>query len=786
MSKTSSSSAPSGSVTKRLLVGRAVSSGKLEHTLLPKILALPVFSSDALSSVAYASEEILRVLLIASVGTAWLVGPIAIAISMLLAIVVLSYRQTVKAYPNGGGAYIVSRENLGQIPGLIAASALLVDYMMTVVVSTVAGVIAIISAVPSLSPYRVELSVMFVMLVTLANLRGVKEAGTFFAIPTYGFILCIVALIGVGLVKCTTGCPIAVLPPDIQPEADLATGIAAIGVFTILKAFSSGATALTGVEAISNGVPAFRRPQAKNASTTLATMGIISIAMFMGISFLTTHIDGITISAERSVVAQIGSAIFGEGSIPFYVVQAFTAAILILAANTAYQDFPRLASILARDRYMPRQFMNRGDRLVFSNGVLGLALGSILVIVAFDADLNKLIQMYVVGVFTSFTLSQTGMVRHWLAERHKGPDAAKGWQTSIVINTIGAITTGVVLVVVTATKFKGGAWLSITVMALIVPLLLSIHRHYASVSAQLRRGEHRIGEPTTNHIVLLVRDLDVATAEALGYIRSFRPAHLICVYPGGAGDLTERWRAFAGGAHELVSLPEGGGDLFHKVREFVRGIEREPDDFVTVVVPEVVREGGLFAYVLRKRALIRLKGRLLREPNVVVTDVPVALTAHDLGVDAKPLIPNRTVTLVFVASVNDMTVRAVNYARTLAAAETRAIYFDLDPDAARRLETRWWDAQMPIPLDVVEASFRDLATPMLDEIRRYTRRADTVVNVVIPEFIVRDRRHLLLHNQNALFIKRLLLFEERAVLTSVPFVLAPHRHASPPVEAERA
>jgi amino acid transporter len=767
-------SAPSGSVTKRLLVGRAVSSGKLEHTLLPKVLALPVFSSDALSSVAYASEEILRVLLIASVGTAWLVGPIAGAISVLLAIVVLSYRQTVKAYPNGGGAYIVSRENLGQTPGLIAAAALLVDYMMTVVVSTVAGVVAIISAIPSLSPYRVELSVMFVILVTLANLRGVKEAGTFFAIPTYGFILCIVTLILVGFVECTTGCPVAVLPPDIHPEADLATGIAAISVFTILRAFSSGATALTGVEAISNGVPAFRRPQAKNAARTLALMGVISITMFMGISFLTTHIEGITISAERSVVAQIGSAVFGEGSFAFYVVQGFTAAILILAANTAYQDFPRLASILARDRYMPRQFMNRGDRLVFSNGVLGLAAGSIFVIVAFDADLNKLIQMYVVGVFTSFTLSQSGMVKHWLAERHKGAEAQKGWQTSIVINTVGAITTAVVLVVVTATKFKGGAWLSILVMALFVPILLSIHRHYTSVSAQLRRGEHRLHEHVTNHIVLLVRDLDAATAEALGYIRSFRPSHLVCVYPGGS-DLPERWRAFAGDAPDLVTLPEGR-DLFHQMKSFVATLPREPDEFVTVVVPEVVRE-GLFSYVFRNPSLIRLKSRLLREPNVVVTDVPVALAEGvPVGVDAKPLIPQRTVTLVFVASVNDMTIRAVNYARTLTAAETRAIYFDLDPDAAQRIETRWWDAQMPIPLDIVEASFRDLATPMLDEIRRFTSRADTVVNVVIPEFIVTKRRHLLLHNQNALFIKRLLLFEERAVLTSVPFVLAPHPH----------
>ncbi len=647
MSKTAT---PHGGVTKRILVGRAVSSGKLEHTLLPKVLALPVFSSDALSSVAYASEEILRVLLIASIGTAYLVGPIALAISLLLAIVVLSYRQTVKAYPSGGGAYIVSRENLGQTPGLIAASALLVDYMMTVVVSTVAGVVAIISAIPSLSPYRVEMSVFFVILVTLANLRGVKEAGTLFAIPTYGFILCIVTLIGVGLLECSHGCPVSVLPPDIHPGGrprDRRRRRRDLHDPEGVLVRRDRADRRRGDLERGPGLPP--APGQERLDHARDDGRSISIAMFLGISFLTTHIDGITISAERSVVAQIGSAVFGEGSFAFYVVQAFTAAILILAANTAYQDFPRLASILARDRYMPRQFMNRGDRLVFSNGVIGLALGSILVIVAFDANLNKLIQMYVVGVFTSFTLSQTGMIRHWLAERHKGAEAQKGWQTSIVINTIGAITTGVVLVVVTATKFKGGAWLSILVMAMIVPLLLSIHRHYLSVSAQLRRGEHRIGEPTTNHIVLLVRDLDAATAEALGYIRSFRPSHLICLYPGGAGDLPERWRVFAGDAPDLVTLPDGGGDLFHRVRDFVRSIDRAPDDFVTVVVPEVVRE-SLFTYVVRKRELIRLKGRLLREPNVVVTDVPVVITDRGpQGVDAKPLIPNRTVTLVFVA-----------------------------------------------------------------------------------------------------------------------------------------
>jgi amino acid transporter len=774
MSRTVVRPRPPTGVVKRILVGRAVASSGLEHTLLPKVLALPVFSSDALSSVAYASEEILRVLLLASLASAHLVLPIAVAISVLMAIVVLSYRQTVKAYPSGGGAYIVSKDNLGVMPGLIAAAALLVDYLMTVVVSVVAGVVAIISAVPSLSSARVELSVGFVVLITLANLRGVKEAGTFFAIPTYGFILSIVATMMLGFAKCVSGCPVSSLPAGIHPEAGLATAVQAIALFAILRAFSSGATALTGVEAISNGVPAFRRPQARNAAQTLAIMGAIAITMFMGISWLATHIHGITISPDRSVVAQIGAAVYGEGSLPFYLVQGFTAAILILAANTAYQDFPRLSSILARDRFMPRQFMNRGDRLVFSNGVIGLALGSILVIVAFDANLNKLIQMYVVGVFTSFTLSQTGMVRHWLAERHKGPAAAKGWRVSIAINAVGAVTTGLVLCVVTATKFRGGAWLSILVMALFVPTLLAIHRHYTSVAKQLRRGAVRPGESVANHVVLLVRDLDVATAEALGYLRSFRPSELRAVYPtssrtGVPTEVQERWRTFSGGASDLI--PIGDGDLLRAMRVYVRGIERAPSDFVTVMVPEVVR-GGLFAYLLRRRDLFRLKGGMLREPNVVVTDLPVVVHGRDpVAVNGRPWIPERTITLVFVGSVNDATVRAVNYARSLGAHETRAIYFDLDPDEAHRIEEQWFDARLGIPLDVVEAPFRDLTGPILDEVRRFTSRPKTVVNVVIPEFIVGKRRHLLLHNQNALFVKRLFLFEERALLTSVPYPL---------------
>ena len=761
---------PSGSVVKRVLVGRAMSSARLEHTLLPKVLALPVFSSDALSSVAYATEEIMIVLLTASATAKGLVFPIALAIAALLIIVVASYRQTVRAYPSGGGAYIVSKENLGTMPGLIAASALLVDYVMTVVVSTVAGVYAITSAAPGLIQYRVELSVGFVVLITLANLRGVRESGTLFAIPTYGFIVVVLAMVGLGLAECVTGCPVAEAIPAAPGVAQAA---GTISLFVILHAFSSGSTALTGVEAISNGVPAFRRPQAKNAAETLAIMGAISVTMFLGISYLATHVQNVTVSEERTVIAQVGRAVLGDG-VGFYVLSFFTAAILILAANTAYQDFPRLSAIVARDRYMPRQFMNRGDRLVFSNGVIGLAVFASAIIIAFQANLTQLIQLYVVGVFTSFTLSQTGMVRHWLKEKHRGPDAERGWKRSIVINGVGAVTTGVVLVVITATKFAHGAWLSILAMALLVPVFRAVHSHYGSVMRQLRRGAVRPGEVGVNHVVLVIRDVDVASAEALGAIRSIRPAELRVVHPCEGpvpAELQERWREMAMHGPDLEPLPPDGEGLLDAVRVYLGTIERAPADFVNVVIPEQVSE-RLLPYLLRRRALVRLKVGLLREPNVIVTDVPVLIEhGRPVRVGPRPLISPRTVALVFVSSVNDATVRAVSYAESLEATETKAVYFDLDPEASHRLQEEWGDRGMRIPLEIVEAPFRDLTRPMLDEVRRYTDRRDTLAIVVVPEFVVSRWRHLLLHNQNALFVKRLFLFEPRVVLSSVPFVL---------------
>jgi amino acid transporter len=775
---------------KRVVLGRAFASHRLEHTLLPKVLALPVFASDALSSVAYATGEILIALSLVTAHPDPYVMPIAGAIAVLMTIVIVSYRQTVRAYPRGGGAYIVSKENLGTLAGLVAAAALMFDYMMTVVVSIVAGVFAIGSALPLANEHKVLLSILFVTFITLMNLRGTKESGTLFAIPTYGFIVAILTLIVVGLADCLNGCP--PMQVGVEPLHNAATVAGAVGLFALLRAFSLGATALTGVEAISDGVPAFRRPQARNAAATLAVMGVIAISMFLGISWLATHVDGVVASEERSVVAQIAIAVFGAGSAGFYVVQVFTALILILAANTAYQDFPRLASFLARDGFMPSQFMNRGDRLVFSNGVIVLALLSCLMIYAFDAELSTLINFYVVGVFTSFTLSQSGMVRHWLAERRKGAHAFPGWRRATAINAIGAFTTFVVLIVVIISKAPDGAWLSILIMAALIPVFLLIHLHYRAVREEL---EGRAADPTATgggRVLLLVPDLDAATAEALGYVRAIRPDQLIAVHPATGGpsgdDVRARWNAWVGDGIPLEI--RRGSSLVQVVREQLRSMVRAPHEVTTIVIPELVT-GGLVAHLLRRWDVFLLKLRLLREPGIAITDVPVHVVNGEVqGADGRGLIPRRIVTLALVSSVNPASIRAVRYAMSLEAAETRAIFFQLDPEDTRAVQEAWFDARLPVPLDIVEAPFRDLTAPILEEVRRFTSRPDTVVNVVIPELLPRRPWHVLLHNQTALFVKRLLLFEERAILTSVPYALHGRTGArgpdgAPPVGRDR-
>jgi amino acid transporter len=768
-----------GRILKRIVLGRAKSTHKLEHTLLPKFLALPVFSSDPMSSVAYATEQALLVLVMASLSARRLVMPIALAIATVMALVIASYRQTVRAYPSAAGSYVVSRENLGTLPSLVAGAALLTDYVLTVAVSVVAGVFAITSAIPTLGGQRVALSLLFVAFIAAANLRGLRESGLLFALPTYGFIASVFAMIATGLVKCLAGCPQAVVPEPIP------VGMGAVTLFVVLHAFASGSTALTGIEAISDGISAFRRPRARNAAQTLLIMGVIAITSFLGVSFLALH-SGSRPSEEMSVISQIARAVFPGGSPEsggpmFYVVQGFTVAILVLAANTAYQDFPRLSMILARDRFMPRQFENLGDRLVFSNGVLVLTVLSSALIVAFRADVETLVQLYVVGVFTAFTLSQTGMVRHWLRVSREEGEAARGWRRRLAINVVGASATGLVLIIVIITKFVHGAWIVMVAVPLFVAMFLAIHRHYGEVARQVRQGWVPVlKSPPRNTVVLYVQDLDVATTKAVGYVRSFSRSDLRALHvvrEQEPVDLRAGWPWFSRSGVELDVVPSEG-DPAEAVIRYVRSIPRGPHDFVTVVVPEQFRRPSLVA-ALRSGTAFALKVRLLREPGVAIANVPVLLGEGAPPVDPRPLVPTETVALVLISGVHDATVAAVNYARSLDAAETRAVFFSLAPREEEEVLRQWGELRIPVQLDVVGAPFRDLGPPILEEIRRVTRRPGAVAAVVIPELIVARRLHHVLHNQRALFIKRLLLFEPGVVLTSVPYRLGaePGGHA---------
>lgn len=755
---------PTG-LLKRFVLGRAIATAKQEHQLLPKVLALPILSSDALSSVSYATEEMMLVLALAGSAALAAMLPIGVAIAVLLAIVVTSYRQTVRAYPRGGGSYIVSRENLGTGFGLTAAAAILTDYVMTVAVSVTAGTVAVISAAPSLERFRVEIAISFIFLVTIANLRGVKEAGMLFAVPTYGFVVSVYIALVVGAFRCIGGCPVAA-------SADLELPVEhALSLFILLRAFSSGATALTGVEAIADGVQAFRRPQARNAATTLAILGAIAITMFLGITVLAREL-GIRVSEEiagPSVLAQIGDTVF-SGGLLFYVLQVFTAAILVLAANTAFQDFPRLSAILARDRFMPSQFRNRGDRLVFSNGVIVLAAFAAALVWIFDAELTRLIQLYVVGVFTAFTLSQSGMVRRWF--KLKEPK----WKQHAFINGLGALTTGVVLVIVTITKFSHGAWIVIVAMPIIVGFFLGVHHHYTKVSRLLRqRGIHASAEPR-NAVLVLVDDVGPAMLDAVRYLRAVRVEHVVPLYVGAAERFDETsaaWRTVAPRLGELESLGVTGDRVARALKAYIREIPREEGDFVTVVIPEVLVSRSWFQFLRRRRALL-LKSALLFEPGVVVTDVPLLPEEVERSARSHAEHPTevpRHVVLVPVAAVHDATIRAIVYARSLRPTHIEGLFFMGDPEEAEGIVEAWHDRGVDLPLVFVESPFRDLGIPLLEEVRKQTRRGDTVVTVVLPELIPAHWWENLLHNQTAFYIKRLLLFEPSVVVTSVPFHL---------------
>ena len=745
-------------VVKRVLLGRVMASGELEHTLLPKVLALPVFSSDPLSSNAYATQEIMLVLGLVGTGALSHVIPISLAVALLLAIVVVSYRETVRAYPSGGGAYIVAHENLGTTPGLLAAAALLIDYVLTVSVSITAGVDAIVSAAPNFAPSRTTIALGFVLFVTFINMRGTKESGTLFAIPTYGFVLSIYALLITGLVKCVGGCPVAESAGlHLEPEHTLT-------LFLVLKAFSAGTTALTGVEAISNGVPAFRYPQSRNAATTLTVMGVMSISMFLGISWLANHTHVVYVEgAARTVVAQVAHAIFGGGFM-FYVLQIMTAGILILAANTAYQDFPRLISILAQDRFMPRQFMNRGDRLVFSNGIVILALLASVLILLFEADLNSLIQLYLVGVFISFTLSQAGMVVHW--KRTEEP----GWKHRMFINGFGATVTGLVFLVVVTTKFLGGAWLVVAATPLLILLMRSIRAHYADVARELAHPDRRPIDvrPGNHSLVILVEQVDAAAARAVGYVRSVRPRRSVAVTfdPANAA----LWRAIA--PDIALTVLEKKGSTSESMKALLSGMKGTlpPGEFLSLVIPEILKRDGLWE-ILRRPRLHRLKASMLPERGVQIIDMPL-LRNHIDPARNETNEPARNYVVVLVSGVHNATLQALEYAETLRPTDVVALSFGVDPGATDALAEDWLRERIPVPLELHQSPFRDIGRSLAQYIKGLDPDGkDRVVTVVIPEFVVGRLRHQFLHGQTALLVKRHLLFERGVVVASVPYHL---------------
>ncbi|ADU07392.1 MULTISPECIES: APC family permease [Micromonospora] len=633
------------SLLKRLLLGRPFRSDRLQHTLLPKRIALPVFASDALSSVAYAPDEILLTLSIAG-ASAFIFSPwVALAVVVVMLTVVASYRQNVHAYPSGGGDYEVATVNLGPKAGLAVASALLVDYVLTVAVSVSSGVANLGSVVPFVATHKVLIAVSAVVLLTAINLRGLRESGTAFAIPTYGFVIVIGGMLLTGLIR------VFVLGDDLRaPSAGLeiqaehsVTGFAL--VFLLLRTFSSGCAALTGVEAISNGVPAFKSPKSKNAATTLLLLGGIAVAMLVGIIWLarltglqfvedprTQIISGPDGYVQKTVTTQLGETVFGGGSVLLYVVAGMTALILFLAANTAFNGFPVLGSILAQDRYLPRQLHTRGDRLAFSNGILFLAVFAIVLIIGFQAEVTKLIQLYIVGVFVSFTLSQAGMIRHWNRHlrRERDPEARRRMLRSRAINTFGMVMTGVVLIIVLATKFLLGAWIAIVAMAVMYVVMLGIRRHYDRIAEELEPTEQRGVLPARNHAIVLVSKLHKPTLRAVAYARATRPDTLTAVTVNvdeqDTRDLQADWERRELPV-PLTVIDSPYREITRPILNFVASVRREsPRDVVTVFIPEYV-VGRWWENLLHNQSALRLKGRLLFEPGVMVTSVPWQLAS---------------------------------------------------------------------------------------------------------------------------------------------------------------
>lgn len=758
---------------KRLLVGPPLSThDELSHRL-PKRIALTVFSSDALSSTAYATDEILLVLALGGLAALTFSTPVALAVVVVMAVVIFSYRQTVQAYPQGGGAYRVAHDNLGTPPGLIAAAALLIDYVLTVSVSVAAGVAAAGAALAAVGDHRVAIALGAVVVIAGLNLRGTKESGGLFAIPTYGFLVSMITVILVGVYKANNG------TLDQLPASSL-EATQAVTMFMILRAFASGSTALTGIEAISDGVPAFKPPESKNASQTLLILGLLLGFLFTGITFLSkaVGVDPNLIEEGRTVTSQIAGAVFGQTSWFFYVVQAFTALILFLAANTAYADFPRLASILSKDRYLPRGLSQRGDRLAFSNGILILTAAAAGILINYEADVHQIVPLYVVGVFTSFTLSQAGMVVYSMKAKRKaeslGKPVDKRWKRKVVISGIGATTTFIVLIIVSITKFfsplqegeaphfRGGAWEIILLIPILAVILHKFNKHYKHVQQELA-FDGTLPEVRSEKVVLVVSRFRGAT-KALAIARAIAPRELRAVAWRCSEqrliDLRNRWENMG------VNTPiEEIGGSSSDMLNLVRSMNPQSNDPVTVIFPDPHYKSW-FGQLFKNRDMLKLKRAFLYESGTVLMGIPYSPER-----DPEPRrlqAPTRLALVVVVSSINRATIRAIQYARSLNPSELKALSIQTELGDAARLTAEWGRLGIDVSLEVVDAPYRDLMDPLKRELRQLRTSPGDAVGVVIPEFVVPKFWQNALHTQTAFFIKTSLLFEDEVIVIDVP------------------
>ncbi len=778
---------------KRVLLGPALPTAHLVHERLGKIAALAIFSSDALSSVAYASEEMLKTLFIAGFGAVAfsLVMPLTLAITCVLAILIFSYRQTIKAYPSAGGAYIVTKDNFGLLPAQVAGVALLTDYVLTVAVSVSAGVAAIIAAAPSLHVFRVPMAVVFICLIALGNLRGVRESGKIFAAPTYLFILSVVSLIVIGLVRLATG--------SLEPGGAVATGkqslglLAGVPLFIALHALASGSAAMTGVEAISNGVPAFKAPEWRNAQKTLTAMGLILASMFIGISFLASRLHTAPdFTGKSTVLADIGKEVFGQtgiGYVAFLVLQVATTLILVLAANTAFADFPRLANFHADDNFLPRQFTTRGHRLVFSNGIIALAAAAAVLVVIFRADVTRLIPFYAIGVFTSFSLSQAGMAKRHLRLREPG------WKLGLVINGAGAVATAVVLVVISITKFAEGAWAVMVLVPVLVWLLMRMNHQYERERGELEEDlQSYVTIPRDRPMaLLLVRDVDDRTIHALQYAKTLR-AETLAVHleddPMHTLLLEAAWHQVGLQDDVPLRIARGSGDEAERLAGFVGALPTERD--ITVLVP-VAHDVSALERLSESREGTKLTRALLPYEHVRVTLVRDHPRDHPDGVhplshdeQGNPVVKltprGMHTSVVLVDKLDRAVLRAVAYALTLGATEVRAVHAAVDPDRAMHLADAWMSSGVPVALDVVECWDRNVPRTLEEEVIQLGHRG-AEVTVVMPRRDFPKLRQRLLHDRTSRRIIRRLGHHPHVDVAAVPYYFAPRTKAARPLSA---